>query len=89
MKEKELTRREKEIFDKMLTADKYKDIAAACFITLKTVKFHAGNIFKKVGVTTRAEFIVKFARQAARVAGVGEPSTPPTDGTGGEAIGKQ
>ena len=34
-----------------------KEIAAALFLSPKTVEFHLGRIFRKLGVRTRAELV--------------------------------
>lgn len=55
-----LTNKEVEIAMLILRGDKYKAIADKIFITEKTVSKHASNMFKKVNVTNRKEFVSHF-----------------------------
>jgi DNA-binding NarL/FixJ family response regulator len=49
----DLTSRELEILQLMLEGYTNKAIAAAIFISEKTVEFHLDNIYTKIGVRTR------------------------------------
>lgn len=49
----DLTSREKEILQLVLTGQTNKSIAAAFSISEKTVEFHLDRIYTKIGVRTR------------------------------------
>lgn len=55
-----LSAREQEIFALILRGMSNAEIAGALFITESTVKFHAGNIFKKAGFSSRSELITDY-----------------------------
>ncbi len=55
-----LSLREQEIFGLILRGMSNAEISQALFITESTVKFHIGNIFKKVGISSRAELIADY-----------------------------
>ena len=55
-----LTRREIEIAMSILDNSNYKDIAEEFYIAESTVSKHASNIFKKMDVKSRAEFLNRF-----------------------------
>ncbi len=55
-----LSPREREIFNLIVQGMSNTEIAAALFITESTVKFHAGNIFKKTGLSSRSALIADF-----------------------------
>jgi DNA-binding CsgD family transcriptional regulator len=55
-----LSPREQEIFNLIVQGMSNIEIAAALFITESTVKFHAGNIFKKTGLSSRSTLIADF-----------------------------
>jgi DNA-binding NarL/FixJ family response regulator len=50
-----LTSRERDVLGVMLLGRSNKAISAELWVTEKTVKFHLGNIYRKLGVSTRAE----------------------------------
>ena len=52
-----LTNRELEVLHFLANGGRNKDIAAEMFVSLRTVKFHIENLFKKLDVRTRAELI--------------------------------
>ena len=52
-----LSAREQEIFALIIQGRSNAEIAGALYITESTVKFHAGNIFKKTGFPCRTELI--------------------------------
>lgn len=54
----ELTQREKEIAKLLLEGLSYNDIAQQLNITVRTVKAHAQNIFKKMNVKNRLQFML-------------------------------
>ncbi|MFY9135794.1 MAG: LuxR C-terminal-related transcriptional regulator, partial [Bacillota bacterium] len=53
----ELTVREKEVLQHILSGESNREIAQALFISESTVKTHARNIFSKYDVGSRAELI--------------------------------
>jgi DNA-binding NarL/FixJ family response regulator len=55
----EFSEREKEILKHLVTGDSYKMIAAACFITIDTVKSHIKNIYQKLHVNSKSEAVAK------------------------------
>lgn len=55
-----LTKREREIFELLSEGRMEKEIAAHCDISLKTVKNHKQNVFKKLEVTRTVEAIHKL-----------------------------
>ncbi len=61
-----LTRREIEISLFILGNTSYKKIGEDLFIAKSTVSKHASNIFKKMGVKNRKEFIKKFSSKKSR-----------------------
>lgn len=59
----DLTRREVEITLSIIGKMSYRQIGENLFIAESTVSKHASNIFKKMGVKNRKEFIKKFGAQ--------------------------
>lgn len=55
-----LSAREQEIFSLIIQGMSNTEIANALYITESTVKFHAGNIFKKTGLSSRLELIADY-----------------------------
>ena len=55
----QLTEREKEVLDLLARGHRNKEIADLLFISERTVKFHVGIIFQKLGVSNRAEAVSK------------------------------
>jgi DNA-binding NarL/FixJ family response regulator len=53
----QLTERELDVLRLLVTGARNKEIAAQLSITERTVKFHTGIIFQKLGVTNRSEAI--------------------------------
>jgi len=58
----ELSPREKEIFDLLLTDLPVKHIANDLKITYSGVNFHIKNLYSKLGVQSRTELLVKFRK---------------------------
>jgi DNA-binding NarL/FixJ family response regulator len=54
----ELSRREREVLDALLTNLSNKEIASKLFISERTVKFHVSNLLSKFGVRRRADLIL-------------------------------
>jgi DNA-binding NarL/FixJ family response regulator len=67
----ELTERELEVLDLIARGHNNQRIAAALFVTVKTVSNHISNIFSKLQVADRAQAIVR-----AREAGLGRNEEP-------------
>ena len=55
-----LSAREQEIFNLIIQGMSNTEIAGTLYITESTVKFHAGNIFKKTGLGSRLELIADY-----------------------------
>lgn len=55
-----LSAREQDIFSFIIQGMSNSEIANALYITESTVKFHAGNIFKKTGLGSRLELIADY-----------------------------
>jgi len=53
----QLTPREREVFVSLVAGRTLDDIAATTNLTLRTVKFHLGNILQKLGADSRADLI--------------------------------
>ena len=58
-----LTRREREVLQRLMMGDSYKMIAEACFITIGTVYSHINNIYKKLKINSKSEAVVKALRE--------------------------
>lgn len=63
----ELSNREREVIDQLLTGKSNKQIALALGISVRTVEFHLKNIYEKYGVTSRVELVLKLGDTSARV----------------------
>ena len=55
-----LTTREKEVIELIAKGKIEKEVAAALFVSLKTVKTHISNIYEKLQVHTRVEALNKY-----------------------------
>jgi len=66
----ELTKREREVLELIAQGYDNKQIASCLFISPKTVRNHASNIYSKLQVNNRAQAIVR-----ARQAGIGRQSS--------------
>jgi len=53
-----LTQREREVLDLMSQGLSNEDIAQRLYISERTVKFHTGNIYSKLGVKNRTEAVL-------------------------------
>ncbi|MDR0447857.1 MAG: LuxR C-terminal-related transcriptional regulator [Treponema sp.] len=58
-----LTERELEIFNLLLTDAPPKEIAYNLEISYPTVNFHTNNLYRKLGIQSRAELFAKYGRQ--------------------------
>ena len=64
----QLTERELDVLRLLVKGARNKEIAAQLYITERTVKFHTGIIFQKLGVTNRSEAItVALQRRLVRL----------------------
>ena len=57
---KELSRRELEVFAQLLTDKTQMQIAEELFITHSSVHFHCKNIYKKLGINSRRQLLIKY-----------------------------
>lgn len=57
-----LTKREKEVFDLLISNKTTKDIANILNISEKTVRNHISNAMQKLGVKGRAQAVVELIR---------------------------
>jgi DNA-binding CsgD family transcriptional regulator len=64
-----LTPREQEIALRVAAGATNKEIAATLFITAKTVEFHLGNVYRKLGVRSRVELAQLLLRAGGFVSG--------------------
>jgi DNA-binding NarL/FixJ family response regulator len=55
----DLSEREKEVLKHLVTGDSYKMIAAACYISIDTVKTHIKSIYQKLHVNSKSEAVAK------------------------------
>jgi len=55
-----LTRREQEIFTLLLSGTAPKEIAYKLKISYPTVNFHSNNLYRKLGIQSRAELFAKY-----------------------------
>ena len=60
----DLTAREKEIYDLLLTDDTIKNIAITLGLTVSGIKYHSNNIYTKLSVKNRIELFVKFGKKS-------------------------
>jgi DNA-binding CsgD family transcriptional regulator len=65
----ELTPQELQVAMAVAEGVSNKAVAAALFISPKTVEFHLGGIYRKVGVSSRRELIRRFSTDRAAVVG--------------------
>ena len=62
-----LTRRELEVASVMSESSQYKDVAKKLHISNDTVKMHMSHIYKKLGVSTKHEAILKLQSKILEV----------------------
>ena len=68
----ELTPQELQVALQVAEGKSNKDVAAALFLSPKTVEFHLGRIYRKLSISSRAELVRHFASaEPAAVAGPG------------------
>ena len=56
----ELSPREMEVFEKLLSDKTLSEIAEELFITYSSVHFHCKNIYKKINISSRKQFLIKY-----------------------------
>jgi len=55
-----LSKRELEVFSKLLSDKTQAEIAEELFITSSSVHFHCKNIYKKLGITSRMQILIRY-----------------------------
>jgi DNA-binding CsgD family transcriptional regulator len=65
----QLTPTERKIADMVATGTSAKDVAAALYLSPRTIEGHLARIYKKVGVRTRAELVAKYANPLSSTPG--------------------
>lgn len=55
-----LSDREIEVFEQLLSDKTLAQIAETLFISHSTVHFHCKNIYRKLGITSRRQFIITY-----------------------------
>ena len=61
------SKREKEVISWVVQGLKNKDIASQMQVHEKTVKFHLTNIYKRAGVNSRAQLLIKALKGEVNV----------------------
>ena len=61
-----LSEREKQVAGLLLQGKSNKEIASSLDISTRTVEFHATRIYAKLGVSSRAEAIIKLLEEDLR-----------------------
>ena len=61
-----LSKREREVLDRLVAGDTNKEVARSLGITAKTAMHHTSNIYRKLGVRGRAEAVVWALRAGGR-----------------------
>lgn len=57
-----LTKREREVFELLISNKSSKEIADLLYISTKTVRNHISNVMQKLGVKGRAQAVVELLR---------------------------
>ncbi len=60
----ELTPQELQVALKVVTGQTNREVAAALFLSPKTVEFHLAGVFRKLGVRSRTQLVGMFAEEA-------------------------
>jgi len=63
--QEELTPQELQIALHVARGMTNREVGAALFLSHKTIEFHLGRVYRKLGMHSRAELISRFAREAA------------------------
>jgi len=78
----EFSKRERDVIALLLEGKSNKQIAQALGVSESTIEFHLGNLYKKLGVNSKAEAIVKLNAPGAReIHGLGQSLVAETDVT--------
>ena len=64
--QEELTPQELQISLHVAQGMTNREVGAALFLSHKTIEFHLGRVYRKLGMHSRAELISRFAREAAQ-----------------------
>ena len=56
----ELSKRELEVFAELLTDKTQQQIADGMYISHSSVHFHCKNIYKKLGISSRKQLLIKY-----------------------------
>jgi DNA-binding CsgD family transcriptional regulator len=62
----DLTAAEQRVADLIAEGSTNRDIAAALFVSVRTVETHVASIYRKLGVRTRAELVRRLSRTSVR-----------------------
>ncbi len=62
----QFSERERKVVKALLQGKSNKQIAAALGLSLRTVEFHLSNIYKKLGVASRTEAVIKLSEEHLR-----------------------
>lgn len=55
-----LSPREMEVFEKLLSDKTLSEIADEMYISYSSVHFHCKNIYKKLSISSRKQFLIKY-----------------------------
>ncbi len=55
-----LSPRELEVFEKLLSDKTLSQISEELFITYSSVHFHTKNIYKKLGISSRKQMLIRY-----------------------------
>ena len=72
-----LTPRETETLEMLAKGLLYKEISAAMGVRIETIRFHIGNIYRKLHVHTRTEAVIKYLDGTPRNASAKEAGSKP------------
>lgn len=56
----DLTSKEMEVFEKLLTEKTVAEIAEEMFLSTSSVHFHCKNIYKKINVSNRKQILINY-----------------------------
>jgi len=62
----QFSERERKVIEALLQGKSNKQIAVALGLSLRTVEFHLSNIYKKLGVASRTEAVIKLSEEHLR-----------------------
>jgi DNA-binding CsgD family transcriptional regulator len=73
-----LTPREAQIANQVGQGKSNREVAAALYLTPKTVEFHLTRVYRKLGVRSRAELVRMLAERTLETEGRGRRDSPPS-----------